>query len=368
MQDNMWSDKDNGGSSSMIQFDMDKFNAIKKQMLWSSVGLFLLILLEIAAVIGYFVARVSSPNNLIVRLVCLGALIVGFIVIGHIQFKVKKIKKRQFKDVVVREEISKKCELQSYLHIPEECEGFPLAFQLIAWNHPEMNYSMSDYMRGKYHGYAFRMIDFEWSVGNNSGGNVHLLVIETNRCYDDGYLHLCPFARFFSNFQKIDQYDNTPFFMHPDIKKKIMACEAKKPDEYLSVTDALALTVDWEKKKNLSNHIDPSDGDATSLSSQSNDSIEPQHATSSYGSQDVLTDELATILLEASKNHKDLNIHFEKDFILVTYSERKDLFEPHFKYAFSSREEVGGYIQRELDQSFSLFDKLLPFINGLPKS
>ena len=103
----------------------------------------------------------------------------------------------------------------------------------------------------------------------------------------------------------------------------------------------------------------------------SNDSItgydvaDQQNAMPPYHSNDILTDELAEILLDASKNHKELNIHFEDNLITICYFQKKDLFEPHFKYGFCSREKVGTYIQKELDISFAIFDKLLPVFDSL---
>ena len=240
------SDENWGGfesDSSLMQQDLSGFNAIKKQILWTSCAQLLFGLISIAFVIWYVWVPESNFGEHIFFIIVLFA---GLFVLGMIRLKFTNVKKRQFKEIVVREEISKKCKLQAYLHLPKELDEFPLAMITLAFNHPEYRYSMSDYIKGEYHGYPFRMIDLEWSLGNASG-NTHLIAIDTKRRYEDGYLHLAPFARFFGNFQKVDRYAGTPFFAHEGIAKKIMACEAKKPNDYYSASAATDLTMGWEK-------------------------------------------------------------------------------------------------------------------------
>lgn len=332
-----------GGSHNDLDAEAG-FAAVKKQILWTSLLQVFLVLLEIAVIIWYIFILEDNVGQVILAFVLL---IGGFIGIGILQTKVGRIKKRKFKTYVVREALARKCCLHSYRHKDDELQGL-LASLLIASGASMLyQYVLSDYLNGTYHGYKFRMMDYEARYNDNRGTNVHMLAIELGRRLEgDTYIHLSERPRFFGAFVEDEAYNKMPFFSIPKLAKRVHVLKFKKEEDRAPAPGALNVTETWEYEVGV----------------KKDDIAHDSSAKPSYCPDEILTEGMGHILANEFVLRKLLHVHFEDDLLLISYAERKDLFEPHFWYGFMSREKVEAKVDVEVNKSFEIFDRMLPVL------
>ena len=320
------------------------FNAVKKQILGTSVLQVVLVLLEIGVLIWYLFA---PEDNVGQTILCLVVLFGGCLGIGVLQTKVSRVKKQKFKMYVVRDALARKCQLHSYRHKDKELEGL-LPSLLLSSGMPSSGYTfaLSDYLNGKYHGYKFRMMDYEAQYNGNRGTNVHLIEIELGRRLQEGtYIQLSELPRFFGQFVEDESYNQMPFFSNEKIeKKRVHVLKFKNENNRAPASGALTVTENWEVERGII------------LAGQEHNSSEKPV----YDPSEILTESMADILGQEFVSRRWLHVHFEDDLLLIVYAERKDLFEPHFWYGFKSKESVEASVGKEVNQAFGMFDKILP--------
>lgn len=332
-----------GGSHNDLDAETG-FSAVKKQILGTSLLQLFLILLEIAVIIWYVFIPEESVGQFILALVILFGGVIG---ISILQTKVSRIKKRKFKTYVVREALARKCRLHSYRHKNEELEGLLPSLVVASGASGQYQYVLSDYLNGTYHGYKFRMLDYEARYNDNRGTNVHLLAIELGRRLEgDTYIHLSELPRFFGAFVEDEAYDKMPFFSIPKLAKRVHVLKFKKEGDRAPAPGALNVTETWEHDVGV----------------KRDDNAHDSSAKLTYRPDEILTEEMGNVLADEFVNRKWLHVHFEDDLLLISYAERKDLFEPHFWYGFMSREKVEAKVDVEVNTSFEMFDRMLPVL------
>ena len=343
-------DSDNSLQSSnpgQMPGDLDSeagFAAVKKQILGTSVLQVVLVLLEIGVLFWYLFA---PEDNVGETILCLVILFGGFFGIGILQTKVSRVKKQKFKMYVVRDALAKKCQLHSYRHKDDELEGL-LPSLLVASGIGGTGYTfaLSDYLNGKYHGYKFRMMDYEAQYNGNRASNVHLIEIELGRRLQEGtYIQLSELPRLFGQFVEDEAYNDMPFFSNVKIqKKRVHVLKFKNENNRAPASGALTVTENWEVERGII------------LAGQEHDAS----GKPIYNPSEILTESMADILGSEFVSRHWLHVHFEDDLLLISYAARKDLFEPHFWYGFMSKEGVEEKVNAEVNMSFAMFDEILP--------